>query len=147
MLSTTTFTDRTSSLHSALRSATSVPLSGDFDDCVVAALRKANWIETLNSHLRIFTPAMVCGMFLMTTVMHVAFNMPDPGSQALDSAPTQTVNVAKLMYLIDKQGQCVASAALMRESMEDIRIVLPSSFKVDPHYHASSSLTTLPNLV
>jgi hypothetical protein len=109
----------------ALRSAVSVEINDRFDSAVIAGIaRKPNWRELLTAHLSIFAPAVACGVVMMLFVMQFALQTPTVDQTNTTSSQLRTVNVDKLMILIDRQKECVASNLLIEQCLEVDRPIL-----------------------
>jgi hypothetical protein len=137
------------SLSAALRSATTLTVSRDFDDAIIAGLRRPpTWREAATAQLRIFIPAVATGTCMMLFAMQFAFQTPT-ATTAVKFNPhmAESINVGKLMQLIDTQGGKLASLALLRDSMVANNVLTGQPAKIETQIPQVAPLSSTPRLV
>jgi hypothetical protein len=133
----------------ALRTVTSVSLSDDFDEVVVAGVyRPPTKAEQFISQLRTLFIAMLCGACGTLLLMQISLRIPTSPQHASDStASTRTINLEKLMMLLDKPNQRMASLSLIEQCTETIKPGLLPPVKALPKVIRRASVPTYQILV
>jgi hypothetical protein len=133
---------------SGLQILTNRRLSQDFDERVMAGLRRPpTWKDALLANVRVLAPAMACGAGATLFLLQIALQTPTAPTYVASSGPAQTIDVDKLMYLIDKPNQCVASMSLLQQCIEPAKAVVTTPAKVEPTLERRASAGDAPVLV
>ena len=140
--------DDLSALRSGLSSLTAIRCSANFDDNVLAGIRRPPTVlESLFAQFKVIIPAIACGALSMLILMQLGLSVPSFLSlKPSNSMMNQTIDTDKLLLQLDQRGIGSTSISLAQvcdlhtgrdyeASFKSLRMALASRF----FYHSTDT--------